>query len=185
MKQKILLFAIVLMSFNFVACVDTANGKTSRDMWLRPDSTISQQLGASLTNVLFSPKKVTCYHLIRKKDITDKDVQPIKGYVRDSLLTVFTDKQTAVLQYLLLTNNKSYSEDIISIEAPYVPVIEFEFADKKKRVASVIISLSDRSWTIMYDEKEQFNYNYADARLLDRFCNLFLEGYYNAKNINK
>ena len=179
------MLATMIMSFNFVACAGTPKNKTIRDGWLKPDSTISQQLGASLSSLLFSPKKVVCYHLVHKQNVSDNEVQPIKGYVRDSVLAVFSDKQTEILQYLFLSNKESYSEDIISIEAPYIPIIEFEFIDKKKRTANVIISLSDRSWSIIYDEKEQFRYNYADAKLLERFCNCFLNSYYHNKKEKK
>ena len=89
------------------------------------------------------------------------------------------------MQYLLLSNSKSYAEEIISIEAPYVPVLEFEFIGNKKATASVIISMSDRSWTIMYDGKQQFEYNYVDARLVDRFCNFFINLYVNHKQEKK
>lgn len=174
----------MLMSCCFVACAETQikTGNTN-ECWNRPDSVVAQQLGTGLTRVLFSPKKVRCYHLLSKQNISDKEIQPVKGFVRDTLLATFTPDKIAVLQYVLLSNTNSYSEDIVSIEAPYRPVIEFEFTDKKKVTASVIISLSDRSWVIIYDGKEQFKYNYADARLLERFCNHFLNPYY--KRIKK
>lgn len=179
MKIKILVFLAILMSCCFVACAKTpVHDDKTDECWNMPDSTVVKQLGTSLTRVLFSPKKVKCYHLLSKQNISEKEIQPVKGFVRDTLLTTLTKSQTAVLQYLLLSNTKSYSEDVVSIEAPYRPVIEFEFISKKKISASVIISISDRSWVIIYDGKEQFKYNYADARLLERFCNYFLSPYY-------
>ena len=96
-------------------------------------------------------------------------------------MATFSREQIAILQYILLSNEKSYSEDIISIEAPYRPVLEFEFTGTKKSTASVVISLSDRSWAIMYDGKEQFRYNYADIRLFEEFCNIFIKKYHPKK----
>ena len=166
-----------------MACAGTPNGKTKTGDadWITVDSTITRELGRSLTDVLFSPKKVECYHLLREKNI-DKDViQPLEGFIRDYKIGTMNLKQIGVLQFTLLSNTRSYSEDIVSIEAPYVPVIEFEFIGNKKRTASVIISTSDRSWVIVYDGKEQFKYNYADAQLIDRFCKSLLDKYYNSK----
>lgn len=161
-----------------VACAKTVKNKQTHTGLLHPDSVIVHELGKSLSNVLFSPKKVKCYHLLSKQGILDSEIQPVKGVVRDTLLATLTPNNISLIQYLLLSNTQSYSEDIISIEAPYRPIIEFEFIDKNKITASVIISISDRSWGIIYDGKEQFKYNYADARLLERFCNYFLNQYY-------
>lgn len=166
------------MNFCFTACAETPKSQKTGSEWNQPDSVIADQLGNSLKEILFSPKKVKCFHLLQKQNIAENEVQPVKTYVRDTLLTALSNEQTAVLQYLLLNNDKSYSEDIVSIEAPYRPVLEFEFADKKKRTASVVVSLSDRSWAIMYDGKEQFRYNYADARLLEQFCDYFIKMYH-------
>ena len=160
-----------------MACAESPKGPAVKEPWIQPDSTISVQLGNSLSNLLFMPKKVVCHHLLHKQNISENEIQPVKGYVRDTLLATLTDKETAVLQFLLLSNPNSYSEDIISIEAPYLPVIEFVFTDKKKNTASVIVSTSDRSWSIFYDGKEQFNFNYSDARLFERFCKQFLDKY--------
>lgn len=177
MKTKNVLLAAVFASFSMVACAELSKGTKVKEPMIQLDSTISVHLGNSLSNLLFSPKKVTCYHLLHKRDISENEIQPVKGYVRDTLLATLTDKQTAVLQFVLLSNPNSYSEDIISVEAPYLPVIEFVFVDKKKNTASVIVSTSDRSWSIFFDGKEQFNFNYSDARLFERFCMQFLEKY--------
>lgn len=177
MRAKFLMLIVLLMNISLGACAGTPKQTSASNDWNQPDSVISTQLGTSLKDVLFSPKKVKCYHLRQKQNIADNVIQPVRTYVRDTLLATFSKEQTAVLQYLLLNNEKSYSEDIISLEAPYRPVIEFEFTGAKKRFASVIISLSDRSWAIMYDGKEQFRYNYADARLFEQFCYYFINKY--------
>ena len=181
MKAKILMLIALFMNFSFMACAGTPKQKIAKNDWNQPDSVIASQLGTSLKEVLFSPKKVNCYHLLQKQNIAENEIQPVKSYVRDTLLTAFSKEQTAVLQYLLLDNEKSYSEDIISIEAPYRPVLEFEFIGAKNRKASVVVSLSDHSWGIMYDGKEQFKYNYADVRLFEKFCNYFIKKYHPKK----
>jgi len=183
MKTKFLLISTLIMSLSFTACALPPFGKkkVACEEWMQLDSLIKQELSNSLTETLFSPKKVRCYHLLHKQEIKKGDVQPIKGYVRDTLLCNLQTDQIAVFQYLLLSNAQSYSEEIISIEAPYIPILEFEFIGNKKKLASVIISLSDRSWCIIYDGKLQFKYNYADAKLFERFCKYFVELYINKK----
>lgn len=182
MKIRTLLFLTLVTCVNFSACAEFKRGnKKVSEEWMLPDTAITQCIGNSLSDILFAPKKVKCYHLIKKRDIGEKDIQPIKGVVRDTLLCTLTDAQKAVLQYVLLGNIRSYSEEIISIEAPYIPALEFEFIGRRKVAASVIISLSDRSWIIMYDGKQQFKYNYADAQLFERYCNYFMNLYLNKK----
>lgn len=183
MRFKVfLMLTVLLMNFSFTACAGAPKSQKISSEWNQPDSVIANQLGNSLKEILFSPKKVKCFHLLQKQSIAENEVQPVKTYVRDTLFATLSNEQVAVLQYLLLNNEKSYSEDIISVEAPYRPVLEFEFTDKKKRTANIIVSLSDRSWAIMYDGKEQFRYNYADVRLFEQFCNYFIKMYHPKKS---
>jgi hypothetical protein len=46
-------------------------------------------------------------------------------------------------------------------------VIEFEYT-KKKKSASVIISLNDGTWTVVSAGKRKLNYNYNNPELIDR-----------------
>ena len=64
--------------------------------------------------------------------------------------------------------------------SPYMPILEFEFANKKEK-AHVVISLSDMTWTVFYDDKKQFNFTYANEELLAQFCNYYVSLYNNKR----
>ena len=149
--------------------------------WLTPDSTICSHLDGDLKKVLFMPDSVKCYVLVQKDSISEKGLSPVENYVRDSLMAEFGVRETTVLQYVLLSNPQSYSTDSVKIEAPYLPILEFVFSRENSSSASVILSVSDRSWAIMYDNKQQFRYNYADWRTVERFCSFYINEYFKTK----
>ena len=64
--------------------------------------------------------------------------------------------------------------DSVVVRSPYMPQLEFEFS-KKKQVAHVLLSTSDFSWTVVYDGKKQFNYNYKDNGTIERFCEMIMK----------
>lgn len=99
-------------------------------------------------------------------------------YVRDSLIAKLSVSQINMLQFNLLSDEENYKEDSIKVRSPYVPCIEFCFEKKKKNPVHVIVSLSDFSWTIVYDDKKQGNWNYADKRLMERYCKMILGDIY-------
>lgn len=187
--MKNILIACLLMCGSILACAENPKGDKNAEKVLTPDTTVVKELGNSLSNLLFAPQKVKCYYISKKKNIPEGQYQPIKGFARDSLLATLSSKEIAIIQYLLINNKGSYSFDKIAIEAPNIPELEFEFSAGKKKIASVIISTSDRTWQIMYDGKQQIKYNYADARSLERFCQHYINLYYNPKankkNTNK
>lgn len=173
--RKITLFTLIMLTIvGITSC--TAKGikkKTNRSM-TTPDTTAYQTLGKSLSDVLFSPTKVNVYSLKLKERVGKDDVEVENHVVRDSLITSLNDEEIAILQFILLADGDNYKNDSNIVRSPYVPVIEFEFV-KKKVTAQVIISLSDRTWTVWYDDRKEFNYNYAYKEGVKRFCSKLLE----------
>jgi len=139
----------------------------------QPDSTATGVLGKSLNEVLFSPTKVNVYKLKMKERVGKDDVEVDDHVVRDTLLAELSSEETAILQYVLLSDGDNYHNDSIMVRSPFLPIVEFEFV-RKKVTAQVVISLLDRSWTVWYDDKRQFRFNYSNKKELERFCRHFL-----------
>ncbi len=178
MKAKLLIIMALSMNLFFNACAgpfSKEKGKVLADEWIMPDSALCADLGSGIVETLFATRKVKCYELEGKKKVDVADTEVIKGFVRKGEATVLTVKQLAVLQYILLSDNKSYKQNEIRVESPFIPRLEFEFVGKNKRTASVVISLSDMSWVLIYDGKQQFNYDYYSVDLVNRFCKSLLK----------
>lgn len=176
--MKRILFITCIMAFlSLYACASggkKVNEKPICAEWLLPDSSAYNILGKRLTTVLFSPQKVNCYYLIGKEKISKDDVEVETNFVRDTLLAKLNGDEITVLQYSLLKPSKSYEKnDSVILMSPYMPILEFEFI-KKKEKAHVIVSLSDMTWTIIFDDKKQFNFPYANGELITQFCNYYI-----------
>lgn len=173
MKMRVLfLLGILYSGVSFAAC----NGENKKVVQynVKPDSAVYYTLGRSMSDILFSPSKVTCY-TVKGKSVVDKDDFELEPhYVRDSLITKMTANQIYLLQFNLLADEENYKEDSMKVRSPYVPCIEFCFEKKKQQSVHVLISLSDFSWTIIYDDKHQSNWNYADKRFMERYCKMLL-----------
>jgi hypothetical protein len=155
----------------------TANKKaqhTTCNDWIHPDPKAYEELGARLTDVLINAKTINVYSLTPKEKINSDDYELDANFVRDKWLCKLTKGQATVLAYNLISNGANYHKDsTLIIMSPYYPIIEFEFI-KKKEVAHVIISLSNYTWAIKYDDKIMFKYNYASGTFTKRFCDYFL-----------
>lgn len=139
------------------------------------DSAVYGNLGKTLYDLLSSPQKVSCYLLMGKEHITPDDVVVEAPFVRDTLLVdKMSNEDVAVLQYLLPFDSENYKNDTIIVRSPYLPMIEFSFI-KKKAEAHLLVSLSDGTWTLVYDDKIQQHWNYADKRQIARFCKRFFK----------
>lgn len=187
-----MIFKIYAMNYRFILILGLAlclgvsacawnpkKGKVEKPIcaeWLMPDSTAYNKLGKRLTTILFAPQTVKCYHLIGKEKIENGELAFEQNFVRDSLLATFSSNETSVLQYILLKQGENYESDTVRVMSPYLPILEFEFT-KKKDKAHVIISLSDLTWTVIYDDKRQFNYNYSNEELIAQFCDFYLSKY--------
>lgn len=159
--------------FAFGSCTSEPAKKETKtekveETWLTPDSASYSQLGKNLSNILFSPTKVECYHLVFNDSITGNDVQVERNIARGSLITTLDKSQIALLQFALFKPAESYQQDSIAVRAPYDPQLVFVFT-KKKEQAQVIVSPNDMTWTVIYDDKRQFNYNFANKETLLRF----------------
>lgn len=172
------IFLILVMSLTVIGMM-SCSAKAVKDNWAEsmfaPDTMVYKSLGKTLSEILFSPAKVNVYSLKSVETIGKDDVVIEDHFVRDTLITSMNVKQIAVLQYLLLGNKDNYQNDSIQIRAPYLPQLEFEFIKKKGLTAHVVVSVNDRTWTVLYDDKVQFNWNYAHKKLIARFCDYFIE----------
>ncbi len=137
------------------------------------DSTVYANLGKTVYDVLMNPSKVTCYRL-RGVSNADTDVFQVEPHwIRDTMLGTLTPQMYGVLQFVLIDNPANYCDDSVKVRAPYVPMLEFEFVKKKAKV-HVLVSTTDYTWTVMYDDKRQLHFNYVDKDLINRFCKEFL-----------
>lgn len=138
-----------------------------------PDAAVYAVLGKTMSDVLFNPQRVTVWTLRPKSAPDSLDFQVEPHWVRDSLVGTLSAQMTGVLQFALIANPASYGHDSIRVRSPYFPAIEFEFTQKKQTL-HVIVSLANYTWTVIFDDKRQFNFNYADKELIHRFCQQFL-----------
>lgn len=174
MRKNYLFF--VLFSVLTISCFAAKEQKMKKESKpavyaIQPDSNTYTILGKTMTDILFSPSKVTCYAVKGKAQVDKTDFELEPHYVRDSLIAKLTPSQVALFQFLVLSEKSNYSQDSIKVRSPYVPHLELCF-EKKKQQVHVLISQSDFSWTICYDDKKQGNWNYAEKRLVRRFCNM-------------
>ena len=174
MRKNYLFF--VLFSVLTISCFAAKEQKMKKESKpavyaIQPDSNTYTILGKTMTDILFSPSKVTCYAVKGKAQVDKTDFELEPHYVRDSLIAKLTPSQVALFQFLVLSDKSNYSQDSIKVRSPYVPHLELCF-EKKKQQVHVLISQSDFSWTICYDDKKQGNWNYAEKRLVRRFCNI-------------
>lgn len=174
MRKNYLFF--VLFSVLTISCFAAKEQKMKKESKpavyaIQPDSNTYTILGKTMTDILFSPSKVTCYAVKGKAQVDKTDFELEPHYVRDSLIAKLTPSQVALFQFLVLSDKSNYSQESIKVRSPYVPHLELCF-EKKKQQVHVLISQSDFSWTICYDDKKQGNWNYAEKRLVRRFCNM-------------
>lgn len=182
MRLLLLFIAHVLCMNSFSAC--STSTSIEKDImedqppvcnsFIHPDSVAYQNLGRRLTDVLINAKSVKVYALIPKEQLNPDDYEVDAHFIRDSQLGTLTNEQATVLKYNLISNGANYHKDTtLIVMSPYYPVLEFEFA-KKREVVHLIVSLSDFSWVVKYDDKRLFKYNYANGTFIRRFCEYFL-----------
>lgn len=169
-KYYVILIGLSLcISLCSSSCFSTRTCTRGDEMdWIMTDSFVISHFSEELRDLLSTPDSVKCYSI---KYIVDKESQ---GYMRDIQLAVLDSKQIAILQYLLVGNPHSYKADTVKIEAPYIPIIEFEFLKDDSISASIIISISDRSWSLFNKDKRFVKNTYGDACMIERYCDYFL-----------
>ena len=178
MKVRFLCLTSLLCSVASFASCNGIKEKVEKYS-IQPDSAVYYTLGKTMSDVVFSPSKVTCYTLKGKATVEKEDFEVEPHYVRDSLIAKLNASQIALLQFNLFADVENYKEDSLKVRSPYVPCIEFCFEKKKQQPVHVIMSLSDFSWTVVFDDKRQFNWNYEDKRLMERYCKMILGEAYN------
>lgn len=172
MKFKMLALAVVLLSA-ITSCSGKDN-KVSKNLypeWILPDSAAYDILGKTLTNILFAPKYVKCYAIEWQDSVNGSQIEP--HFMSGQLIKKLSKEEVAVIQYSLLSNSNNYVSDSIVVMSPYVPCLNFEFTGKKKEKANIVVSLSDFTWTIIFDDKKQFNFNYH-SQDFERLCKYYL-----------
>ena len=173
MKARLLFLMSLLCSItSFASCIGTSEKTAKYD--IQPDSAVYATLGKTMSEVLFNPTKVTCYTIKGKATVAKNDYELEPHYVRDSLVAKLNANQISILQFILLADIENYKEDSLKVRSPYVPYVEFCFEKKKQQPVHVIISLSDFSWTVVFDDKRQFNWNYENKRLMECYCKMIL-----------
>ena len=178
-KMPFLCVVFSLLVF-MTACANTKTvvmDRSNETNWMLTDSVWVKQIDDSLKQVLFTPDTVNCYHISYKEKIKEKDIEVVKDYVRDSLITKLNSSQISVMQYVLISNPANYANDTILVQSPYFPTLEFEFAKKDYNSISIVISILDRSWRMMSMGKEIHAHNIAEVKQLERFCNYFMDIY--------
>ena len=184
-----LLIAQMLWVNCFAACgSDTKSNATKTkaeqpvcNEWIHPDDVAYRALGRHLTDVLINAKTIKVYSLTPKEQLNPDDYAVEAHFVRDSFLGTLSKEQAIVLAYNLISNGANYQKDTsLIVMSPYYPIIEFEFT-KKKEVAHIIVSLSNYTWAVKYDDKIQFKYNYASGTFIKGFCDYFLNQTQNKK----
>lgn len=164
-----------ILVFLFIACCAfTSKTKKITSQKAINQTAIRAELGNTLADLLLDPTTVTCYSVKGKEKVTPDDYELEPHYVRDSLCGVLSDEAVAVLTFILTSDEGNYSKDSMMIKSPYMPEIEFSFV-RKKQEAHVLVSLTNFSWSVIYDGKKQFNYDYLDQRNIARFCEMILK----------
>lgn len=138
-----------------------------------PDSLISAQLGNTLTDILLNPSTITLYSVKGKEETSKDDYVLEPHFVRDSLIGVLSPDLAAVFEFILISDVNNYKTDTVMVKSPYMPQFEFELVNRKQS-AHILLSTSDFSWTVIYDGKKQFNYNYRDNGVIERFCRILM-----------
>lgn len=176
MKTKLIL-ALCCIALLSMGCM--AKGKKAKtaekplcEEWLMPDSATYKILGKNLSTILFSPNSVKCYSVKWQDSISADQLEPY--FAQDSLISKLTKEQIAVLQYTLLDDADNFVNDSIVVMSPYVPKLDFEFT-RKNQIAHVLVSPNSIQWTIVYDDKKQFTYNFHNPSFC-KFVNQFYTG---------
>ena len=156
MKMKFLFLLSLLCSASSFASCDGVKDKTEKYN-IQPDSAVYYTLGKTMSDILFNPNKVTCYSLKGKSVAAKEDYVVEPHYVRESFIAKLNVSQISMLQFNLLSDEENYKQDSLKVRSPYVPIVEFCFEKKKHQPVHIIVSLSDFSWTIIYDDKRQGN----------------------------
>ena len=140
---------------------------------IMPSKEVTAQLGKTASEVIFNPTKVTLYRLEGRDTIKDGEVEVDKNFVRVDTVGTLDKEYVKLVQYLLIADTANYSTDSMRVKSPYYPEIELVF-EQKNVSATVLVSLSDFSWTLISDGKKQFTYNYAEKNAIRRlFINIF------------
>lgn len=173
MKYKLVILIVMIMTIiTSCAARDKKNIKVSYPDWLVQDSVVYSKLGKSLSNILLSPKEVKCYAVEWVDTVTQDQLEP--HFKPGNLIKKLSKEEIALIQYNLISNKENYVNDTIVVMSPYVPCLDFEFTGKKKDKAHILVSLSNFTWTVLYDDKRQFNYNYHSSDF-ERICDFYLK----------
>lgn len=124
-------------------------------------------------DILSNPEQVICYRLAETDDIDIKtgDTEKLDIYwIRTNISKKLNEEEREILFSNLLHNEVNYQKEMALMSSPYVPVVDFQLIHKGKSI-DVLVSLSDKSWTIIYDGIRVFNNRYNNGFDFGEFIN--------------
>lgn len=165
--QRLTTLACILTAGCLAACFSLRGQQSPPELSAQTeaDSLASKLLGADAKRAIFEPATVSCRLMRLAKTGTGQTV-----YRSDSLALRLTADECAVIRYLLPLNAANYRPDEAKPQAPYLPVLSLTFRGKGKAAATVIISVSDRTWHVLDTAGcELFACGYAESASVARF----------------
>ena len=141
-------------------------------IWANPNDSIIYHLGDTLTDLLFNPQKVVCYSVEPQDSVSTDQLEPY--FKRGESIRKLSKEEIAIMQFSLFSDPDNYVNDTLVVMSPYIPRLDFEFTGRKGKKANIIISLSDFSWSVLFDGKKQFRFNNHSKDMM-RLCNLDIQ----------
>lgn len=177
LRSSLPFVSIALLVLSMSSC---ANAKTVTKVkvrndaaWMYSDSVVSERLGDSIMKVVVAPDSVKCFHVSYREKVKESDYLVVKSFVRDSLITHLNEGQIAVMQFVLLSEPRNYTEKSTIVKSPYWPTVEFEFYKKDFVPVSVVVSTLNQSWQVLRSRVEVTSFNFEDEELIKRYINVF------------
>lgn len=161
-------FLLAFLSIVLIGCGCSSHKAADRTANKAPtasyeiDRRVRQSLGDTLTHQLFSTDTICAYLLAFNDSARFIKTTP---YMRkgDAYYLSSTEKKALLNDFLDRETN--YHNDSIVVMSPYIPAMEITFSQGNQQT-SLIVSFSDRTWSIMNGGKQLFNYNYTDEKPL-------------------
>lgn len=76
---------------------------------------------------------------------------------------------------LIVYNRVNYVEDFAFISNPYIPEIEFTLISKSGKSVNIRISPSDKTWSILYNNKCVYHNRYIVNKEIEQFINSLMD----------
>lgn len=124
-------------------------------------------------SILFDTNATIRYYLLGIADtVLPNNIELFWQPITDG--DILTGKEKDILLESLIYNQYNYLQDLVRISGTYDPNILFVFSNKKGEV-SVLVSQSDKTWTILYKGKRIYNNRYASALNIDDIIGQYIK----------